>query len=156
MATPDDAREALRILGADGVPTSAIEVRSSVPLAHDLHAIGDKITSKVHWMAVLGAFLGGSALFSLVKFTSEAYPLPTGGMPIVSLPPAGVITFEGVAIGAILCTVGTVLYECGLPRLKGLGPLDQHLAEDHVLVAVECEDGAPEAWTANALETERV
>ena len=101
-------------------------------------------------------FLGGSALFSLVKFTSEAYPLPTGGMPIVSLPPAGVITFEGVAIGAILCTVGTVLYECGLPRLKGLGPLDQHLAEDHVLVSVECEEGVPEAWTANALETERV
>ena len=155
FATPDDAREALKILSADGVPASAIEVRSSVPLEHDLHAIGDKVTSKVHWMAVLGAFLGGTALFSLVKFTSEAYPLPTGGMPIVSLPPAGVITFEGIAIGAILCTVGTVLYECGLPGRKSLGPLDQHLAEDHILVSVECEESASEGWAANALETER-
>ena len=155
FATPEDVRDALRQLGEDGVVAADIEVRSSVPLEHDLHAVGDKIGSKVHWMAVLGALPGGTGLFSLVKFTSEAYPLPTGGMPIVALPPAGVITFEGVAIGAILFTVGTVLYECGLPRVKAPGPLDEHLAEDHILVSARCEEGASEAWAARALETAR-
>ena len=83
--------------------------------------------------------------------------LPTGGMPLVALPPAGVITFEGVAIGAIIFTVATVLYECGLPGRwgTGTGPLDHHLADDHVLVTVKCEEGASMAWAEKALETAR-
>jgi hypothetical protein len=150
-----DARLALNRLAQDGVPPTDIEVRSSVPLEHDVAPAGSKIKSRVPWMALGGALLGGTAFFSLVKFTSEAYPLPTGGMPIVALPPAGVITFEGVAIGAILATVATVLYEAALPGLKGAGPLDHHLALDHVLVTVRCDEGASTAWTANALETVR-
>jgi hypothetical protein len=106
-------------------------------------------------MAVTGGLLGGTALFLLVKLTSEAYPLPTGGMPVVPLPPAGVITFEGVAIGALLCTVATVLYECGLPSLKRRGPLDHYLAVDGVLVTVRCAEDASTTWTAKAIETVR-
>lgn len=155
FATPEEVRSALRRLGEDGVAPEDIEVRSSVPLEHDIMPIGSKIGSRVHWMAVFGAFLGGGGLFTLVKLTSEAYPLPTGGMPIVALPPAGVITFEGVAIGAILFTVATVLYECGLPGLDAPGPLDEHLAEDHILVSVRCDEGASQAWAAEALETSR-
>jgi len=108
-------------------------------------------------MAVTGAVLGGTALFSLVAWSSSVYPLPTGGMPIVPIPSTGVVTFEGVAIGAILCTVATVLYECGLPGLwsAGTGPLDHHLADDHVLVTVKCDEGASAEWAAKALETAR-
>ena len=109
------------------------------------------------WMALTGAIIGGTGLFSLVALTSSAYPLPTGGMPIVALPPAGVITFEGVAIGAILCTVATVLYECGLPGLwsAGTGPLDHHLADDHVLVTRQVRRRCVTAWAEAALETAR-
>ena len=153
--SPADARQALNRLGQDGVSADDIEVRSSVPLEHDIVPVGSKVSSKVPWMALLGAFVGGTALFLLVKLTSEAYPLPTGGMPIVALPTAGVITFEGIAIGAILCTVGTVFYECRLPSLRGPGPLDPHLAADHVLVAVRSDEEASQAWAAKALETQR-
>jgi hypothetical protein len=157
FASPYDLRDALRRLAADGVAPRDIEVRSSAPLDHDVFPDGARVHSRMPWMALLGALSGGTAFFLMVKLTSEAYPLPTGGMPIVALPPAGVITFEGVAIGAIICTVATVLYECGLPGRWSArsGPLDHHLADDHVLVTVRCDESAPSAWTAGALEIAR-
>jgi len=154
--SPYDVREALESLAQAGVAPRDIEVRSSAPLDHDVFSDGSSLRSRMPWTAVLGALGGGTAFFLMVKLTSEAYPLPTGGMPIVALPPAGVITFEGVAIGAIIFTVATVLYECGLPGFfQRPGPLDHHLADDHVLVTVKCEEGASTAWTSGALETAR-
>jgi hypothetical protein len=153
--SPYDVRDALTRLAAEGVADADIEVRSSAPLDHDVFPDGHGLHSRMPWMALGGAIVGGIAFFSLVKFTSEAYPLPTGGMPIVALPPAGVITFEGVAIGAILCTVATVLYECGLPAWKRRGPLDHYLADDCVLVAVKCGDEASRAWAEKAVEIAR-
>jgi hypothetical protein len=157
FVSPYDVRAALERLHHDGFTDRDIVVRSSAPLDHDVFPFGAGVHSRMPWMATLGAFLGGTAFFLMVKLTSEAYPLPTGGMPIVALPPAAIITFEGVAIGAILCTVATVLYECGLPGLwsTGKGPLDHHLADDHVLVSVRCDEGASREWAAEALEIAR-
>lgn len=153
--TSADARTALNRLGQDGVAPENIEVRSSVPLEHDIVPVGGKVKSLLPWTSVLGGLAGGTAFFMLVKITSEGYPLPTGGMPIVALPPTGVITFEGVAIGAVIMTVATMLYEARLPSMKAPGPLDHHIALDHVLVSVKCEESASTAWAANALETAR-
>jgi hypothetical protein len=142
--TSAEARLALNRLGQDGVAPGDIEVRSSVPLEHDVHPVGAKIRSRIPWTSLAGAVLGGTAFFMMVKLTSEAYPLPTGGQPIVALPPAGVTT------------VATVLIECGLPAfLKKPGPLDHHIALDHVLVSVKQDEGASTAWAAQAIETAR-
>ncbi len=158
-----DAQDALEQLAEAGVTASEIEVRSSIPLPHDVCPVGLEVRSRVPLMAVLGGMLGGSAAFLLTSFTSQDYPLPTGGMPIVPLPTAGVITFEGLALGAILCTVATVFFECRLPRLDGMlgerlsgrpGPLDQHLAAGSIIVAAKSSDGASEAWAAKATATE--
>jgi hypothetical protein len=154
--TSSEARVALNRLGQDGIAPQDIEVRSSVPLETDVIPAGSMLRSKIPWTSLAGAILGGTAFFMMVKLTSEAYPLPTGGQPIVALPPAGVITFEGVAIGAVLTTVATVLFECGLPAWRRkLGPLDHHIALDHVLVSVKQDEGASTAWAANAIETAR-
>ena len=106
-------------------------------------------------MAVLGGLLGGTAAFMLTSLTSRAYPLPTGAMPIVPPLTTAVITFEGVAIGALLCTVATVLYECGLPRLrKRPGPLDRHLAGGSIILVVRSNDVTSQEWASSALATE--
>jgi hypothetical protein len=61
-----------------------------------------------------------------------------------------------VAIGAVLTTVATVLIECGLPGFrKKPGPLDHHIALDHILVSVKCDEGASTAWASQAIETAR-
>jgi len=154
--TSAEARVALNRLGQDGVAPQDVEVRSSVPLEADVIPAGSKLRSKIPWTSLAGATLGGIGFFLMVKLTSEAYPLPTGGQPIVALPPAGVITFEGIAIGAVLTTVATVLIECGLPAFrKKPGPLDHHIALDHVLVSVKQDEGASAAWAAQAIETAR-
>ena len=100
--TSAEARVALNRLGQDGVAPQDVEVRSSVPLEADVIPVGSRLRSKIPWTSLVGATLGGTVFFLMVKLTSEAYPLPTGGQPIVALPPAGVITFEGLAIGAVL------------------------------------------------------
>ena len=153
--TASEARIALNRLGQDGVAPGDVEVRSSVPLEHDVVPAGGRVRSLLPWTSVLGGLTGGTLFFFLVKLTSEGYPLPTGGMPIVALPPTGVITFEGIAIGAVIATVTTMLFEAGLPSLQPPGPLDHHIALDHVLVSVKCDEGASTAWTVNALETAR-
>jgi hypothetical protein len=74
-------------------------------------------------------------------------------MPIVPLPTAGVITFEGLALGAILCTVATVFFECRLPRLGvPAGPFDRMLADGSIVIAVR-SDRIPSQWAAKATAT---
>jgi hypothetical protein len=106
-------------------------------------------------MSMLGGVIGGMAAFLLISLTSRAYPLPTGGMPIVPFPTTAVIMFEGLAIGAMLCTVATVLYECRLPRFGvAPGPLDRHIAAGDIVLTVRSVGAASQEWAANASVTE--
>ena len=153
FASPSDARDALDRLAEAGTPAGDIEVRSSIPL-HDVRTSGPAPRTRVPLMAVLGGLLGGIAAFSLFSLSSLAYPLPTGGMAIVPLPPSGIITFEGIAIGAILCTVGTVLFEGRLLRRGSEpGPLDVHLAAGNIIVSVRSTDLPTEEWASGAIVT---
>ncbi|HIF57707.1 MAG: quinol:electron acceptor oxidoreductase subunit ActD [bacterium] len=153
--SPIDAQGALQKLTEYGFDSNDIEVRSSIPLEGlyppDLH-----VRSHVPLMAVLGGIVGGICAFMLTSLTSQAYPMETGGMPIVPLPTTGVITFEGIAIGAILTTVATVLYECGLPffRMKS-GPLDHYLAEGQIVIAAFMRADEYSDWTSKAVATKR-
>ncbi len=135
FASTEDLAGELERLGRRGVAPGDIEVRSSVPL-HGVPPVGRRVRSWVPWMAVAGGLAGGAAAFLLSSLSSLAYPLPTGGMPLVPLPPYGVITFEGVAIGAILCTVATVLVECGLLRPGAPEPFDAELAAGGLVLSV--------------------
>jgi len=153
--SPAIARDALDRLARQGVSAEDVEVRSSIPLDDEYLSFGARPSSHVFRNAVIGGLLGATAFFFMVKLTSEAYPLLTGGLPTVGLPPAGIITFEGVAIGAILTTVATVFYECRLPSRWHDGPLDHYLADDCVLVIVRWPEDASMAWAAQAIETAR-
>ena len=76
-------------------------------------------------------------------------------MPIVPLPTSAVITFEGLAIGAMLCTVATVLYECRLPWLgTAPGPLDHYLAAGSIILIVRLTGTDSLDWASEALVTE--
>ena len=149
-----DARDALERLAEAGIGVGDIEVRSSIPLEHDVRPAGLELRTRVPGMGVLGGLLGGTAMFLLNRLASLAYPLPTGGMALVPLPPSAVVTFEGIALGAILFTVGTVLYECRLPGLrKARGPLDEHLAAGGIIIAVRSSEVPSGEWAARAAVT---
>ena len=151
FTTGAQVREALTLLAQSGVEAADIEVRSSVPLdEHDVEPAGRAPRSRVPLMAMLGGVLGGVAAYLLVALTSRAYPLVTGGMPIVPLMSTAIIVFEVAAMGCILLTVATVLFECGLPRLAWhAGPFDAELAAGKIVVAVRGQAGRE--WTAGAV-----
>jgi hypothetical protein len=71
--------------------------------------------------------------------TQVAYPLVTGGKPILSLPPMAVVSYEGTMLGAILFTVLGIIFESRLPKLKR-GLYDTRITEGFIGVLVNTEE----------------
>ena len=86
-------------------------------------------------LAFLGAFLGGTTGYLLTSLTQRAYPLPTGGMPLVPPWTNGIIVYEMTMLGAILFTLGTLLISTHLPTFRN--PLsDPEVWSGKILVGV--------------------
>ena len=84
----------------------------------------------------MGAFLGIVAGFGLASGTASLYPMNTGGMPIVSLLPVGIVTYETMMMFAVLFSLAGLLLEARLLRKR---PADvqahaQYIADGGVLV----------------------
>jgi hypothetical protein len=84
--------------------------------------------------------------------------LVVGGMPIVTPWAFGIIVFEMIALGAILASVGRMIYEAGLMRRNKLPKYDDLLAAGNVVLAVECSeaDARGEAGTVLAATNARL
>ena len=103
-------------------------------------AFGERHNShKLYIFPLIGALCGLTAGVLLTSMTQVAYPLVTGGKPILSLPPMAIVTYEGTLLGAILFTVMGIIFESRLPRLR-LGLYDGRITEGHIGVLVECEE----------------
>ena len=103
-------------------------------------AFGERHHShRLYVFPLIGALCGLTAGILLTSMTQVAYPLVTGGKPILSLPPMAIVTYEGTMLGAILFTVLGILFESRLPRLR-LGLYDDRITEGHIGVIVECEE----------------
>lgn len=89
------------------------------------------------WIAVAGAVLGGLGGFWLAAFTETAYPLRTGGMPIIPLWSNGIITYELTMLGAVLATLITLLVTARLPRWNATGAVyDPRVSDGMILIGV--------------------
>jgi len=135
---PDDAQRAVDVLAAAGADLhfgkQQIVVVSAEPFDgydfSDAHA-----DTHLFRLALLGAAIGGAFGYWLTSFTQRAYPLPTGGMPIVPPWTNGIIIYELTMLGAIVTTVITLLVSARLPRLRP--PLsDPQMWEGKILVGV--------------------
>lgn len=113
-ADPDSAQRAVNAARDAGVDPRTIVVISSEPFEDYEFAQLDTRTP-MPWWAALGGLLGGVSGYFLAALTQQAYPVPTGGMPIVSLWPNGIITYELTMLGAILATLFTLLVAARLP-----------------------------------------
>ena len=122
-----------------GVNGEKIGLRSAAPIV-DLPISPPR--SRVLVWALLGAALGATIAFLLYSLTSRAYPMPTGGMPIMSGPPLVIIMWEGTALGLVLMTVAGVLLEGKLLRPpQKVGPLDDRLASGEHLLELALDEG---------------
>ena len=94
---------------------------------------------RIYLFPFIGALLGLTSGVLLTSMTQVAYPLATGGKPILSLPPMAVVSYEGTMLGAILFTVLGIIFESRLPKFK-MGLYDTRITEGHIGVLVNAEE----------------
>ena len=88
---------------------------------------------------LVGAVCGFIVGLLLTSGTQLAYPLVTGGKPVLSIPPMTIIIYEGTMLGAIIFTVLGIIFESRLPKTK-LGLYDTRITEGYIGVLVNVEE----------------
>ena len=93
---------------------------------------------RLYLYPIVGALLGLTSGIMITAMTQMAYPLVTGGKPILSLPPMAIICYEGTMLGAILFTVIGIIFESRLPKLK-MGLYDNRITQGVIGLLVNAE-----------------
>lgn len=111
---PHSAERGMNALRAAGVAPDKIVVMASEPFEEYSFAQAERKTI-MPWLAVIGGVVGGICGFSLAVYTQTAYPLVTGGMPLISPWPTGIVTYELTMMAAVLVTVIVLLVGSRIP-----------------------------------------
>ena len=106
--SPEAAQRAFAGLRDSGVVDRDILVLSAEPMEAFEFGRQDHKTV-MPWIAAGGGLLGLTGAYLLTSLTQEAWPIVTGGMPIVPRMTNLIIIFELTMLGAILATVLTLL-----------------------------------------------
>ena len=149
---PDSAQQlvdALRVASLDlGFTENHVVVVSGEPYEgydfSDRHA-----KSYMFPLAAVGGMVGGLCGYLLTSLTQKAYPLPTGGMPIVPPWTNGIIVYELTMLGAILTTLVYLFVSAPLPSF-GAHLTDPEIWTGKILVGVA---DPPEASAAGIEKT---
>jgi hypothetical protein len=145
--TPEAAQRAFDNLLAAGLKENEVTVMSSEPLEEYGFAARDRQTV-MPWIAVVGAVIGLSGAYLLTSLTQQAWPIDTGGMPIVSNWTNIIIMFELTMLGAVFATVLTLLKTASLPSRRPKF-YDPEISQGKILVGV----GTVNATAAAAIES---
>ena len=133
----DDAANAADALKANG--HDDFEVLTGTPYPEG--AFGEKPSKhRLYVFPFIGAALGFSVAILLTAGTQLAYPLVTGGKPLLALPPMFIISYEGTMLGAILFTIIGVIFESRLPRMGSIAPYDPRITDGYVGLVVYVPD----------------
>ena len=131
---PDAAQRAYTGLKRAGIAPRDITVVSGEPF--EAFEFSHRDHSMVLFrLALLGGIIGFISAVALVVGTERAWPLVTGGMPIVAWYPNIVIIFEMTMLGAIVTTVISLLVSAKLPRF-GKSLYDPAVSDGKILVGV--------------------
>ena len=114
---PDSAERGMNALRDAGVSADKIVVMAPEPFEEYSFAQGDRKTA-MGWIAFGGGVIGGVSGYALAWYTQVAYPIVTGGMPLVAGWPTSIITYEVTMMGAIIATLIALLVGSRLPNWK--------------------------------------
>ena len=94
-----------------------LRVMTPIPM-HSVEKVLGIGKSKVRYFALTGALLGALTGFVLAVGTALVFLLPTGGRPIITLPPYLVIIYEMTILFGVLATLLGFHSVSGLPAWK--------------------------------------
>ena len=132
---PAAAQRAVNGLRAAGVADQEIVVISSAPFEGFEFSHRDQATW-LYGIAVLGGAIGLVFAYWLTSMTETAWPLQTGGMPIVAMWPNMIVMFELTMLGAIVATVLALLVTTRLPRRQPT-LYDEAVSDGLILVGIQ-------------------
>ena len=126
-----DAMDALK---AEGYSTKEYDVLTGTPYPDGTFGEAEPVHKLYRW-PLIGAACGFIIGLILTTGTQIAYPMVTGGKPILGIPPMAIIMYEGTMLWAILFTVVGILFESRLPRFF-MGAYDTRITEGYIGVTV--------------------
>lgn len=112
---PDSALKAAGQLKGAGFERP--EIMSPIPIHGIDEVLGPK-KSVIKRFTFFGGIFGALAGFSLAAGTAVLYLHPTGGRPIITIPPYLIITYEMTILCGILATVLGFLISARFPAIK--------------------------------------
>jgi hypothetical protein len=132
---PDSAQQAVDELRRAGVADRSITVIASQPYEEYEFSHRYKQTW-IFWIAAGGGLLGLLTGLLIAYVTQTAWPIVTGGMPIVAWWPNIIVMFELTMLGAILATVVSLFVTTNLPTTESR-VYDPAISQGKIMVAVE-------------------
>lgn len=138
----DDFLDATRRLHAGGF--ADLTMMSPIPI-HDIEHILKKKKPVIRRFTLIGAILGAFFGFGLATWSALAYIQPTGGRPIIPIPPFLVISYEMTILFGVLATLLGFHFASGLPAWRDK-PYLPETNVDRFSILVKCGPGEdPEA-----------
>jgi hypothetical protein len=114
------------------------EIQSPVPI-HGVENVLGKKKSVIKRFTLFGALIGGMSGFLLAAGTAVLFPHPTGGRPLITIPPFLIITYELTILFGILATVLGFLISARLPAIRERVYVPE-AAVDRFVVTVVCDN----------------
>ena len=112
----DSAADALDNLRDAGFEEGEYELLTGTPYPEGTFGEAEPEHHLFRW-PLIGAACGFTGGLIITAGTQMAYPLITGGKPILSIPPMAIIMYEGTMLGAIIFTIIGIIFESRLRRL---------------------------------------
>lgn len=138
FAEPSDAARAVLALRAAGF---RVEAAMPAPFPEVIAALG-RPRSRLGLVTFPGAVAGLLAGIALTVGTSVAWPLVTGGKPIVSVPPFVIIIFEVTVLVGSLVNLAAVAVASGRGGRRQAAVSRPRAVEDRIAVLAAGADGA--------------
>lgn len=152
---PEPAADAMDGLAGAGFEVGTYDVLTGTPYPEG--AFGEHVPQhRLFRFPAFGAIIGFTTSILLTAGTQMAFPLVTGGKPILSLFAMLIIMYEMTMLAAVIATVIGIIFESRLPNMKP-GAYDERITEGWIGVVISVDSTrAQEAEsvlrTAGALE----
>ena len=136
---PQKVADAVSSFKEGGFPAEDLDIYSGTPFPEGTFGEHEP-AHRLYLFPLVGALIGFAIGMLYTSGTQIAYPLITGGKPILSIPPMTIIMYENTMLGAIIFTVLGVLFESRLPK-RSLGLYDTRITEGYIGLVVDSPEG---------------
>ena len=135
---PESAADAMDGLKGAGFELGSFDVLTGTPYPEG--AFGEYVPQhRLFRFPAFGAIIGFTVALLLTAATQLAYPVVSGGKPILSIFAMMVIMYELTMLSAVVMTVVGIIFESRLPNLNP-GAYDGRITEGWIGVVISCED----------------